>query len=149
MSYLPVILQNGCLKLDSCCRVIHHYWVFLLFSVDEIMAKLSSTSVEKSLKAFSASLEDLTFNSKPIIDELTRFAGSYNQLAPQVVQRVEEHILEVEWTLLCSYSFILLCNYSITFHVHIKATSIICACPCMYMGEMHRLYLLIIKVLAK
>ncbi|XP_064404805.1 pre-mRNA cleavage complex 2 protein Pcf11-like isoform X2 [Halichondria panicea] len=59
------------------------------------MAKLSSTSVEKSLKAFSASLEDLTFNSKPIIDELTRFAGSYNQLAPQVVQRVEEHILEV------------------------------------------------------
>ncbi len=73
------------------------------------MAKLSGTSVEKSLKAFSASLEDLTFNSKPIIDELTRFAGSYNQLAPQVVQRVEDHILEVEWTLYVAIILLFCC----------------------------------------
>ncbi len=65
----------------------------------EMMAKPSNSSTEKSLTTFSASLEDLTFNSKPIIDELTRFAGSYQHLAPQLVQSVEDHILEVEWTL--------------------------------------------------
>lgn len=66
------------------------------------MAKPSNIPTEKSLKTFSASLEDLTFNSKPIIDELTRFAGVYKQLAPQLVQSVEDHILEVEMDSLIS-----------------------------------------------
>ncbi len=73
--------------------------LILLFG-DEMMAKQTDISAEKSLKSFSASLEDLTFNSKPIIDELTKFAGVYKHLAPQLVESVEDHILEVEWTLL-------------------------------------------------
>ena len=67
------------------------------------MAEPSNVLPEKSLKSFCASLEDLTFNSKPIIDDLTRFASSYRQFAPQIAQKIEERILEVEWTLLFSY----------------------------------------------
>lgn len=60
-----------------------------------MMATLSSRDMEKSLKTFSESLEDLTFNSKPIIDDLTRFANTYRELAPMIVQKMEGRILEV------------------------------------------------------
>lgn len=50
-------------------------------------------SMESALVRYKKSLEDLTFNSKPLIDDLTRSAG---MLEPQgVVQTIEARIMKV------------------------------------------------------
>jgi len=47
------------------------------------------------LSTYQKSLEELTFNSKPLIDDLTRTAGSYNAVAEQVVELIKKHIMKV------------------------------------------------------
>ncbi len=51
------------------------------------------------LKDYELSLEDLTFNSKPIINMLTMLAGKHKSLAPQIVELIETRFFKVATTL--------------------------------------------------
>lgn len=50
---------------------------------------------QKSLQRFQEGLEDLTFNSKPLIDDLTRAAGVSKSEAPKIVEMIESRIMQV------------------------------------------------------
>ena len=47
------------------------------------------------LKSYESSLEDLTFNSKPIINMLTMTADKYKEQAPEIVELIESRVLKV------------------------------------------------------
>ena len=51
---------------------------------------------EPSLLSFEKSLENLTFNSKPVIDELTRTAGQLEHEGKRVVEIIEARIQKVD-----------------------------------------------------
>lgn len=131
-------IQNGRFKWDT-------------FTSQSGLSTLASGSLgsvstvrmgEECLKVFTASLEDLSFNSKPIIDELTRFAGSYRQFAAQIAQKVEDRILEVEMNIFTSYILLIsfLCYLVITQYLSLyiivcvweKCTRLRCVCVCVY-----------------
>lgn len=44
---------------------------------------------------YSSSLEDLTFNSKPLINMLTMLAEENSQHAPEIIKLIEKRIYEV------------------------------------------------------
>lgn len=50
------------------------------------------------LKDYETSLEDLTFNSKPIINMLTMMAEKHRRLAPQIVELVQSRFFKVAAT---------------------------------------------------
>ena len=50
------------------------------------------------LKDYETSLEDLTFNSKPIINMLTMLAEKHRRLAPQIVELVQSRFFKVAAT---------------------------------------------------
>ena len=53
-----------------------------------------------ALANYQRSLAELTFNSKPLIDDLTRAAGRYVAVGSQVIQLVQKHIMKVAtWSL--------------------------------------------------
>lgn len=52
------------------------------------------TEVEAS-EAFRVALQDLTFNSKPIITGLTVKAREYADYAPSIVRVIEDHFVNV------------------------------------------------------
>lgn len=47
------------------------------------------------LRDYELSLEDLTFNSKPIINMLTMLADKHKGLAPQIVELIDNHFFKV------------------------------------------------------
>ena len=47
------------------------------------------------LKSYESSLEDLTFNSKPIINMLTMTADKYKAQAPEIAELIESRVLKV------------------------------------------------------
>ena len=49
----------------------------------------------KLLKDYELSLEDLTFNSKPIINMLTMLADKHRPLAGQIVELIESRFFKV------------------------------------------------------
>lgn len=51
---------------------------------------------EDIVESYSSSLQDLTFNSKPLINMLTMLAEDHEQYAPQIVQVIEQHIEQVQ-----------------------------------------------------
>jgi len=56
-----------------------------------------SKETENCLEEFTTTLEVLTFNSKPIIDELTKFAEAHKKsLAKFIAEAIEDRVLEVE-----------------------------------------------------
>ncbi len=73
------------------------------------------------LRDYELALEDLTFNSKPIINDLTMAADKYKPIAPKIVEKIEARIFEVAaslWTILLLLAFLhaffesLFCNFS-------------------------------------
>lgn len=50
---------------------------------------------QKALHRFRESLENLTFNSKPLIDDLTRTAEACKSQAPEIVEIIESRIMQV------------------------------------------------------
>ena len=47
------------------------------------------------LNSYESSLEDLTFNSKPIINMLTMTADKYKAQAPEIAELIESRVLKV------------------------------------------------------
>ena len=50
---------------------------------------------QTALQRFQESLENLTFNSKPLIDDLTRAADASKSQAPKIVEMIESRIMQV------------------------------------------------------
>ena len=50
----------------------------------------------RALQRFQEALEDLTFNSKPLIDDLTRAAESCKAHAPKIVEIIESRLMQVD-----------------------------------------------------
>ena len=61
-------------------------------------------ATEDVCKEYASSLEDLTFNSKPLINMLTMLAEENRQLAAQIVKLIEKRIYEVNSFASCRYS---------------------------------------------
>ena len=59
------------------------------------MAELDPSKVEAILQDYSETLEVLTINSKPLINDLTMAADRYKPLASQIVSRIESRLFEV------------------------------------------------------
>ena len=51
---------------------------------------------QRALQRFKEALEDLTFNSKPLIDDLTRAADSSEAQAPKIVEIIESRLMQVD-----------------------------------------------------
>ena len=50
----------------------------------------------RALQRFQEALEDLTFNSKPLIDDLTRAADTNKAQAPRIVEIIESRLMQVD-----------------------------------------------------
>ena len=59
------------------------------------MASSSDPKVAAILRDFESALEDLTFNSKPLINDLTMAAEKYKPIANNIVKMIEQRVLEV------------------------------------------------------
>ena len=57
---------------------------------------------EEIASDYSASLEDLTFNSRPLIQMLTQLADENQQYASHLVRAIEDHINNVSLIIICS-----------------------------------------------
>lgn len=51
--------------------------------------------VKRELASYEKSLEDLTFNSKPLIDDLTRVAGQLEPQGKYVVEIIQARLMKV------------------------------------------------------
>ena len=56
---------------------------------------LPKKDVKSALARYKQSLEDLTFNSKPLIDDLTRAAGQLEAEGDQIVELIQSRIMKV------------------------------------------------------
>ena len=59
------------------------------------MAEHDPRKVAAILKDYEEALETLTFNSKPLINDLTMAADRYKPLAAQIVGKIESRVFEV------------------------------------------------------
>lgn len=59
------------------------------------MASSSDPKVAAILRDFEQALEDLTFNSKPLINDLTMAAEKYKPIANRIVEKIEARLMEV------------------------------------------------------
>ena len=50
----------------------------------------------RALQRFKEALEDLTFNSKPLIDDLTRAADVSKAQAAKIVEIIESRLMQVD-----------------------------------------------------
>lgn len=55
-----------------------------------------SEDQQRALQRFKEALEDLTFNSKPLIDDLTRAADASKAQAPKIVEIIESRLMQVD-----------------------------------------------------
>lgn len=51
---------------------------------------------QRALQRFKEALEDLTFNSKPLIDDLTRAADTSKAQASRIVEIIESRLMQVD-----------------------------------------------------
>ena len=74
---------------------------------------MASEKDEAFMRDYETSLEDLTFNSKPIINHLTMTAGSHSNLASRIVGLIERRLFQVatRWLLNCLYELCHVCLY--------------------------------------
>lgn len=79
------------------------------------MAEHDPKKVTAILKDYEEALETLTFNSKPLINDLTMAADRYTPLAPQIVAKIESRLFEVFtsslYFFLACMPYLLLCSY--------------------------------------
>ena len=59
------------------------------------MASSDDPKVAAVLRDFEQALEDLTFNSKPLINDLTMAAGKYKPIAHRIVEKIGARLMEV------------------------------------------------------
>lgn len=50
----------------------------------------------KAVRGFQEALGELTFNSKPLIDDLTRAAAENKSHAPKIVEIIESRLIQVD-----------------------------------------------------
>ena len=62
-------------------------------------------AAEDICKDYASSLEDLTFNSKPLINVLTMLADENSQHAADIIKLIEKRIYEVK---MCIQKFVVL-----------------------------------------
>lgn len=83
------------------------------------MAEHDPKKVTAILKDYEEALETLTFNSKPLINDLTMAADRYTPLAPQIVGKIESRLFEVFtsslYFFLACMPYRVLCPYFINF----------------------------------
>jgi len=60
-----------------------------------VMASSNDPKVAAILRDFEQALEDLTFNSKPLINDLTMAAEKYKPIANRIVEKIEARLMEV------------------------------------------------------
>lgn len=65
------------------------------------MAEHDPQKVAAILKDYEEALETLTFNSKPLINDLTMAADRYTPLAPKIVEKIESRVFEVFTSSVC------------------------------------------------
>ena len=58
--------------------------------------KMARRDKQEAVRQFEEALEDLTFNSKPLIDHLTRVAGSGESQAAKIVEKLESRLMQVD-----------------------------------------------------
>lgn len=79
------------------------------------MAEHDPKKVTAILKDYEEALETLTFNSKPLINDLTMAADRYTPLAPQIVAKIESRLFEVFTSSLYFFvacmPYLILCSY--------------------------------------
>ena len=66
--------------------------------MSEIFSKGQLTSAERVklvCQDFRRLLEDLTFNCRPLIEDLTKKASFHVAYAPQIVKLLEDHVIKV------------------------------------------------------
>lgn len=71
---------------------------------------------------YASSLEDLTFNSKPLINVLTMLAEENSKFASKIVKLIDKRILEV-----CDLPVMILSLYPYTQHVLVQWFTILIA----------------------
>ena len=59
------------------------------------MAEHDPQKVAAVLQDYAETLEVLTINSKPIINDLTMAADRYKPLAPKIIEKIESRLFEV------------------------------------------------------
>jgi hypothetical protein len=59
------------------------------------MTEHDPQKVEAVLQDYEETLEVLTINSKPLINDLTMAAGRYKPLAPKIIEKIESRLFEV------------------------------------------------------
>lgn len=59
------------------------------------MAEYDPQKVSAVLQDYAETLEVLTINSKPLINDLTMAADRYKPLAPQIIEKIESRLFEV------------------------------------------------------
>ena len=77
-----------------------------------------SKDYSRILSRYQKSLEELTFNSKPLIDDLTRTAGANNVIADQIVELIKKHIMKVaSWRWMNFWSHLVLLAVAFYFFI--------------------------------
>ena len=74
------------------------------------MVNMARQEQRAALQRFKDGLEDLTFNSRPLIEDLTRAAEASKSQAAQIVEIIESRILQVDRALEVSGSKIISCS---------------------------------------
>ena len=65
------------------------------------MTSVEVTEEDDVCEEYASSLEDLTFNSKPLINVLTMLAEENSKYGPRIVKLIEKRLLEV-----CYFPFV-------------------------------------------
>lgn len=75
------------------------------------------------LRDYELALEDLTFNSKPLINDLTMAADKYKPIAPKIVEKIEARLLEVVDLLrtLCCCISVFFVSLMYNFYIHVPS----------------------------
>lgn len=60
------------------------------------MVNMARPDQRRALRRFKEALEDLTFNSKPLIDDLTRAAEASKPQAAEIVEIIESRLMQVD-----------------------------------------------------
>ena len=82
------------------------------------MASSDNPKVTAILQDFEKALEDLTFNSKPLINDLTMAAEKYKPIAKSIVKKIEERVLEVASFLSFKLSLFVYLPRVVTFYMY-------------------------------
>ena len=100
------------------------------------MASSGNPKVAAILRDFESALEDLTFNSKPLINDLTMAAEKYKPIASSIVKKIEQRVLEVASFYCSNFSLLFLLYRVVTFLCIVCPFVLLCSVPILlFWGE--------------